>query len=199
MDSYILITLIFFWGLVHSIIASLRVKELIKKKLGERAFRYYRLVYNIFAGISFLPILRLLFIMRDFHLYSIPKPWVIFSMFAQFVSLMVLMIGLKQTGALEFLGMHVFVSGKNKAETQYLNTGGLFKIIRHPLYSAGFVLMWCSPVMTRNSLLVTICLSIYMLVGAIFEERKLIIEYGDIYRDYRKKVPMLIPCLKWNK
>ena len=199
MDSYILITLIFFWGLVHSIIASLRVKELIKKKLGERAFRYYRLVYNIFAGISFLPILRLLFIMRDFQLYSIPKPWVIFTMFAQFVSLMVLMIGLKQTGALEFLGMHVFVSGKNKAETQYLNTGGLFKIIRHPLYSAGFVLMWCSPVMTRNSLLVTICLSIYMLVGAIFEERKLIIEYGDIYRDYRKKVPMLIPCLKWNK
>jgi protein-S-isoprenylcysteine O-methyltransferase Ste14 len=156
------------------------------------------LAYNIFAGVSFLPILGCLLVLGDYRLYTIPKPWVVFFLFVQVFSLLILLIGLKQTGALEFSGLNVFL-GKNLAESQSMNTSGLYKIVRHPLYSAGFVLMWCSPVMTRNSLLVSVCLSIYMVVGAIFEERKLVIEFGDIYRDYRKKVPMLIPFLKWNK
>ena len=198
MDSFILITPLFLWGLLHSIMASIWIKDLIRKRLGERVFRYYRLFYNIFAGVSFLPIIALMFILRDYQLYSIPKPWVFFFLFVQILSLLILVIGLKHTGALDFLGLNVIIR-KNESESQSFTTRGLYKYVRHPLYSAGFVLMWCSPVMTRNSLLVSVCLSIYMFVGAIFEERKLIIEYGDIYRDYRKIVPMLIPWLKWNK
>jgi len=197
-DSFLLILLLILWGLIHSILASLSLKFLIKNRFGEKVIRYYRLVYNIFAVVSFLPIIGLLIVLRDNQLYSIPKPWVVFPLLAQFLSLLFLVIGLKQTGALEFLGLHVFM-GAIEPKPQSLNKSGLYKYVRHPLYSAGLILLWCSPVMTTNSLIVSICLSIYIVVGAIFEERKLVIEYGDIYRDYRRKVPMLIPWLKRNK
>lgn len=198
MDSFILVPILFLWGLIHSGLASLTIKDLINNKLGERAIRYYRLAYNIFAGISFFPIIGLMIVIRDTQLYSIPKPWIAFTLFAQLLSLLILVIGLKQTGALKFLGLTPFL-GEKQSESQSFITNGLYKYVRHPLYSAGLVLLWCSPVMTTNSLLVSICLSIYIVVGAIFEERKLEIEYGDLYREYRQQVSMLIPCLKWNK
>jgi len=197
-NTFLLILLLFLWGSIHSILASLPIKKFIKDRYGEKLIRYYRLAYNSFAVVSFLPILGLMFVLRDIQLYSIPKPWVFIPMVVQIFSLIILTIGLKQTGALEFLGLHVFLDEK-KPVPQSLNKSGLYKYVRHPLYSAGLVLLWCSPIMTTNSLIVSICLSIYIVVGAIYEERKLIIEYGDIYEEYRRKVPMLIPWFKGNK
>ncbi|MFH2038265.1 MAG: isoprenylcysteine carboxylmethyltransferase family protein [Chloroflexota bacterium] len=198
MESLILMASLFLWSIIHSVMASLWIKDFIRRRLGERVFRYYRMFYNIFAGLSLLPIVGLMFILGDHQLYSILKPWVVFFLFVQFLSLMALMVGLKQTGALEFLGLNAFI-GKDETGSQKFSTRGLYGIVRHPLYSAGLVFLWFSPVMTRNSLLVSICLSIYLFVGALIEERKLIIEYGDIYREYRKMVPMMIPGIKWNK
>ncbi|MDP3480639.1 MAG: hypothetical protein Q8R88_12775 [Desulfoprunum sp.] len=39
-------------------------------------------------------------------------------------------------------------------------------------------------------------LSAYLIIGTILEERKLVVEYGDIYRTYQRQVPMLLPW-KW--
>jgi protein-S-isoprenylcysteine O-methyltransferase Ste14 len=197
-NVYLLVMAMFLWGLLHSLLASLKVKALFARLLGERSKRFYRLVYNIFAGVSFLPILGLIFILPDKQVYAIPKPWMAFSLLAQILSILVLVIGLKQTGAVDFLGLNVFL-GEVKPERQNLNSRGLYRYVRHPLYSAGLVFLWCSPVMTANTLLVSVCLSIYIPIGAYFEERKLLIEYGETYRNYRQKVPMLIPGLKWNK
>ena len=182
LNSFLLIALLFIWGIMHSIMASLPIKSFIKNKVGELASRYYRLVYNIFAVVSFLPILGFMLFLRDDQLYAIPKPWVFITLIVQVLSLAILTIGLKQTGAMEFLGLHVFVSEKELIP-QSLNKSGLYKYVRHPLYSAGLVFLWCSPVMTANFLVVSICLSIYIVIGAIFEERKLVIEHGDNYRD----------------
>jgi protein-S-isoprenylcysteine O-methyltransferase Ste14 len=123
---------------------------------------------------------------------------VAFFLLAQLIAMVILVVGLRQTGVLNFLGFNVFW-GEPKNESQTLNTGGLYRYVRHPLYSAGMILLWASPTMTTNYFLVSICLSVYILIGAYFEERKLIIEYGDSYLEYMKKVPMLIPRLLWNK
>ena len=37
-----------------------------------------------------------------------------------------------------------------------------------------------------------------LIVGAIFEERKLLSEFGQAYIDYRKSTPMLVPGLGWR-
>jgi protein-S-isoprenylcysteine O-methyltransferase Ste14 len=46
------------------------------------------------------------------------------------------------------------------------------------------------------SLVSKLVLSVYIIIGTLLEEQKLIREIGEPYRAYRKKVPMLIP---WKK
>ena len=36
-------------------------------------------------------------------------------------------------------------------------------------------------------------LSVYLVVGTILEERKLVLEYGQVYRQYQHEVSMFVP------
>jgi protein-S-isoprenylcysteine O-methyltransferase Ste14 len=55
------------------------------------------------------------------------------------------------------------------------------------------MIIWLTPVMTVNLLALIVSLSLYLVVGARLEERKLILEFGQTYREYQKQTPMLIP------
>jgi protein-S-isoprenylcysteine O-methyltransferase Ste14 len=46
---------------------------------------------------------------------------------------------------------------------------------------------------------VTIAATVYIIVGAIFEERKLKREFGQAYEKYKADTPMLIPGVKFNR
>ena len=70
---------------------------------------------------------------------------------------------------------------------------GLYRYVRHPLYTAGLVFIWLLPIMTWNLLALNIGLTAYILIGATFEERKMLNQFGEKYADYRCKTPMLIP------
>jgi len=56
--------------------------------------------------------------------------------------------------------------------------------------------LWLSPQVTVNSFTLYAAVTIYILIGAYFEERKLLREFGEAYADYRSRTPMLIPWLK---
>ena len=49
--------------------------------------------------------------------------------------------------------------------------------------------------MTRNLLLLFAALTVYILIGAYFEERKLQRTFGPDYAAYKAKTPFLFPCL----
>jgi protein-S-isoprenylcysteine O-methyltransferase Ste14 len=42
-------------------------------------------------------------------------------------------------------------------------------------------------------------ITLYILIGARLEERKLLSQFGEDYRAYQQKVPMFIPGLKFNR
>jgi protein-S-isoprenylcysteine O-methyltransferase Ste14 len=72
--------------------------------------------------------------------------------------------------------------------------------VRHPLYTFGLLFIWLTSTVSQNSLTVYIGATLYTLIGAYFEERKLLREFGDSYAEYKKKTPMLIPgFVFWGK
>lgn len=70
---------------------------------------------------------------------------------------------------------------------------GPFRWVRHPLYSAIIVLLWAAPQMSPGRLELAVLWTAWIYVGAGLEERDLVTEFGEAYRQYRQQVPMLIP------
>jgi protein-S-isoprenylcysteine O-methyltransferase Ste14 len=74
-----------------------------------------------------------------------------------------------------------------------------YKYVRHPLYFGVIVGIWATPTMTLTHLCFAILLTGYTVIGALFEEKDLIRDFGDDYRNYQKKTRMFIPSVKENK
>jgi len=182
------------WGLLHSLLASLKVKALASQWMGPSTDRFYRLVYNLFAVLSLVPVAILFVILPDRRLYSVPLPWAPLLWTGQFMALGMLVLGILQTGVFSFLGLSQLGSGAEGPAR--LVTTGLYRYVRHPLYFAGLVLLWLSPTMTVNRLVATAAATIYIVMGASFEERKLNVLFGSAYREYAARTPMFIPFLK---
>jgi protein-S-isoprenylcysteine O-methyltransferase Ste14 len=197
MNIFWLVLAILVWGLVHSLLASLRAKELARRLLGPAADRLYRLGYNVFAMGSLIPVGWLLLVLPDRGLYSILSPWKVLMLIGQLIALTFLVVGVLQTGVWSFLGLSQL--GTPPAVSSGLVTSGLYRFVRHPLYAAGLAYLWLSTMMTINRLVVYACGTVYILVGAWFEERKLRREFGQVYAAYAARTPMLIPFVKGNK
>jgi protein-S-isoprenylcysteine O-methyltransferase Ste14 len=47
--------------------------------------------------------------------------------------------------------------------------------------------------MTTTLLALYAAFSLYLYVGSLFEERRLLAEFGQAYEDYQRRVPRLMP------
>ncbi len=167
--------------------ASLAFKQGVERVLGvQNATRWYRLIFNIFATISLLPILVMVAWMPDHHLYTILFPWALLALAIQGLAALALFIGVIQTGLLDFIGLGQLLQNPSSTKAVMV-TGGLYRWVRHPLYTAGLVFIWLSPIMSSNLLAFFVGLSVYLVIGAYYEERKLLREYGEAYRRYQQK------------
>ena len=186
----ILATLIY--AAVHSLLASPGVKAWTERCFGTAAKRWYRLAYNSFAVVSGLPILALLYFLPDRLLYQIRFPWILLTILGQLAGILIIVVGILQTDLWHFAGLRQVVEPEFDAPPMMI-TDGLYGWVRHPLYTGGLLLIWLTPRMTVNLLTVFIVLTIYLLVGAKFEENRLLHEFGNQYREYQKRIPMLLP------
>ena len=191
--SALILTIYFvIYGVVHSWLAGTSTKNWIRKTFGPSSDHWYRLAYNIFAGITLLPMLVLMAVLPGKLLYVVPTPWAWLMVAGQMLALLAAAITVIQTGAFHFLGLSQLVDPQ-PAQTTELNLRGFYTRVRHPLYTFSLLFLWLTPAMTTNSLIAYILFTLYFYFGSIYEERRMVAEYGQVYADYCKTVPRIIP------
>ena len=187
------------YGLIHSLLASHAAKRFAEARWGGAARRWYRLGFSLLGGLTLLPLFWLAWALPDQPLYRIAMPWVLLSGLIQLAAAGALLAGVKQTGALGFIGLRQaldpagagpLIAGRG---ADALVVRGLYRWVRHPLYTSGLLFLWANPTVSWNGLAFNLGATAYLVIGALFEERKLLAEFGPAYAEYRRRTPMLIP------
>ncbi len=124
----IVILATFAWGAVHSLLASLSVKQLARRMFGSGVDRWYRIIYNLIAIATSLLIFILPLTLPDRLIYIISFPWVLITLFIQVASLILLLIGLYQTGAGTFFGISQLFGKSASLLPGVLITNGLYPL-----------------------------------------------------------------------
>jgi protein-S-isoprenylcysteine O-methyltransferase Ste14 len=85
----------------------------------------------------------------------------------------------------------------NLRNEQYANLQfrilGLYRLVRHPIMLGFVIAFWATPHMTLGHLVFSIATTLYILIALQLEERDLVTYHGEAYKDYQKKVPMIVP------
>jgi protein-S-isoprenylcysteine O-methyltransferase Ste14 len=182
------------YGALHSALATLWMKARARRWFGPASERVYRLGYNVIGAVTLLPVLAIPAIEPGPTIYRVPSPLSLLFLAGQGAAALVIVIGILQTDAWHFLGLRQLTESGEQRPAPFV-TSGLYRYVRHPLYSAGLIFLWLTPWMTTSILALYFGLSAYLYIGSLFEERRLEAEFGQAYVEYRHRVPRLIPRL----
>jgi protein-S-isoprenylcysteine O-methyltransferase Ste14 len=103
--------------------------------------------------------------------------------------------GMKALGSFDTFGL-VPILAKMHGQRQEPITfivRGPYRWVRHPLYLFMLLLIWSYPDLTVDRLLFNILFTAWIIAGTMLEERDLVNDFGQVYSDYQRHVPMLIP------
>jgi len=177
------------FAMLHSFLAIPCIKERLIRFTGLN-LSAYRLGYNIISLLAFAWVMA-----ADQHsavLYEFPGAarYIFYSM--QAALLVALASCLVSTGFISFLGLDILMKTRDTGP-QPLATQGWYGIVRHPLYLLSILFMILNPVMTVRWLLLSCMATLYFMLGALIEEKRLRKEYGETYIRYREQVPFIVP------
>lgn len=100
------------------------------------------------------------------------------------------LFGLRQTIA--------YALGRPTTPAQFTERS-LYRVIRHPLMFGFLVAFWAAPVMSPGRLLFAGVITAWVLVAIRIEEATLVEMHGELYEGYRRRVPALLPRLRWRR
>ena len=194
MQLFIFTFLLIAYFVLHSILAAHRVKRALVNAW--ISGKYYRLAFNAIAIVTLLPIAYSFIIIKSPFLFD-SKGTSVIGLVLLVVGIALLLYALSQYNLSEFSGIEQLKTNTSPSP-QNLKTTGFNSLVRHPLYFAGLIIIWggflYSP--SVKFLVVSLIATLYLYFGTKLEEQKLLLEFGEEYRSYRKKVGMLIPWLK---
>ncbi len=174
------------FAMIHSALATQCCKNTFYR-LGINP-KTYRLAYSILATI--LTVLWLSFVHRlpDTSLYR-AHGWVNGLMvIVQLAGLGIVVLSLRAIDTSAFLGFSTSLD-KQDSFTEH----GIYRYVRHPMYSGVMLALLASPVQTVNSLNLFAIIILYFIIGSRFEEQRMQTIHPE-YASYQRRVPAFIPC-----
>jgi hypothetical protein len=191
---------------VHSALAMDRVKEAFARALGETTVRaWYRLAYTLVSVIMTVMAAYMVMSVPDIPLLVLEGPLRLLARLAQGLGVALVLMAMRVVDGWEFIGLRQAVrrlrgeslGGDCEGLTSHgLVTDGVFSIVRNPLYLGGILIVTFSPDITRTWATVVVLADAYFILGALIEERRLAERFGDEYRQYRARVPLLLPDIR---
>jgi protein-S-isoprenylcysteine O-methyltransferase Ste14 len=181
---------------LHSAMISETATGFLKRRLGD-SFRFYRLFFNSIAMLTLIPVLWYSHSLRQAAIFCWEGVWLVPQYLLLGCGILLVVAG----GRHYSLGQFVGISQLRGASSGGLATGGgidssgVLGLVRHPWYTAVVLLLWARD-LDMAALVGNGVLTVYIVVGTLLEERKLVHEFGDAYCGYQGRVSMFLP-LKW--
>lgn len=185
------------WCVLHSGMISVTVTRYLQQRTGQH-FRLYRLFFNIIALLTLIPVIVYQQSLQGTALFSWEGYLRIIQILLIVSGIVLFLLGAKKYDARQFLGLSQLSTGNHSqslASDGKLDTSGVHQFVRHPWYTGLLLILWARP-LDISTIVVNTVFSIYLLIGSGLEERKMVMEFGDVYRAYQKDVSMLFP-FKW--
>lgn len=186
------------YGLVHSLLASMRCKAWLARTLPV-LWPYYRLGFNLFALVSVMPVLWLQIHADGPAIIVWHGAWRWLALGLSMAAGIGFLLSLRDYDLTEFIGLHQLherAGAVRLHDAAEFHIGTFHRYVRHPWYFFSLVVLWTQD-MNAPFLVMACALTLYLIVGTHYEERKLIAAFGTTYRRYMAHVPALLP-LPWK-
>ncbi len=187
----ILVFLLVAFAAIHSFMASLFFKRCVTGILGSRAELLYMPVFNLIALLTILPLAYLLYKNPGPFLYRIPSLWRWLMIGGQLIAATIAPRAFLD--APNRFKIRLQLSAPNTPETSSLNIRGIYRWVRDPFLLSGLIIIWLTPFMTIDLFVRYLLATIYLYIGSLHWERRLVSQFGDEYREYQKRVHRIIP------
>lgn len=205
LDSYTIINLnlstrgALLFNAFLSIIFFLQHSIMVRKEFKKRLKIFMPEIYHnaFYAIVSIFVLLVVLALWQPSHLVVVQAEgfsfWFLRGVF-------VLCLGgfwwaVKSLDSFDALGVNALIDqqGGSSDNIRQITARGPYRWSRHPIYLFAIIIIWACPVLTLDRLVFNVLWSIWIVIGAYLEDRDLHREFGEQYREYSRRVPMLIP------
>ncbi|HNR13943.1 MAG TPA: isoprenylcysteine carboxylmethyltransferase family protein [Thermodesulfobacteriota bacterium] len=155
---------------------------------------YYGPLYAVTAGGILLAIMLLWQESNTIIVaFNGPSRWLFHSLYGVALAGFIWCIwALRGVDAFGLNALSAHLSGATPPKSPFIIRGP-YRWIRHPVYFFWIVMLWSSPILSADRLLLNLIWSTWLIIATFLEDRDLGITLGSRYDEYRRHVPMLIP------
>ena len=172
------------FALHHSVLARTPLKRMLHARVG---IDVERALYVIVASLLFLACTRLWM--------PLPGTWYALSGWGWWVGatlqgagVVVTLLAARTLSLKELMGLDPSRQTSAHDEAKPLETHGLYRLVRHPIYFGWLLFVGGAPLMTSTRLLFAVISVAYLVIAIPFEERSLVTNFGASYEAYRRQV-----------
>ena len=155
---------------------------------------YHPATYSILSGIVLIVVV-LLWQTSQTVLFQIQGPLRMLPRLISFLAIAGFIWGVRALRTFDPFGRNPIVARLRGGQLRppAFDLGGPYLWVRHPLYFFSLVLIWSAPVVSSDRLLFNVLWTLWIVLGSHLEEKDLVAEFGERYRRYQERVPMLLP------